>query len=64
MTHNEQFLTVGELLDRWKMDPRTLDKMVKIQGLVYVELLPRKRLFPLSAVVSFERANLRVSSTA
>lgn len=59
MTETERFLTVAELLDRWKMDPRTLDKLTDAGGLTYIEFSPRIRRFPLSVVLNYEQSCLR-----
>lgn len=65
MTEQERFLTVGELLDRWNVDARTLDKLIDCAGLSYVEFpLPRVRRFPLSVVITFEQQHLRTSTAA
>lgn len=62
MSSDERFLTVGELLDRWNMDARTLDKMIADAGLPYVEFTPRVRRFPISIVITFERERLRTTA--
>lgn len=63
MTEEERFLTVGELLERWNMDARTLDKLVECAGLSYVDFpLPRVRRFPLSVVITFEQQYLKTTT--
>lgn len=62
MTTEERFLTVGELLDRWKLDYKTLDKLMDAGRLGYVEFGPRTRRFPLSIVVTYEQTCLRITS--
>lgn len=62
MTEQERFLTVAELLERWKLDARTLDKLTDAGGLAYVEFSARIRRFPLSAIIRYEQQCLRSTS--
>lgn len=48
----EQFFAPSELCDRWKIDPRTLDKL----ELPWCWLTPRVRRVPAEIVFSFEKS--------
>ena len=61
MTTEERFLTVEQLLDRWSMDVRTLDKIVDCGGLGYFRPQGvRVRRFPLSVVMTYEQQHFRL----
>ena len=64
MTEHERFLTVEQLLERWAMDARTLDKIVEVGGLGYFRPVGvRVRRFPLSVVVAYEQQHFSNSTT-
>lgn len=65
MTTEESFLTIGELLERWEIDRRTLEKLITDGGLAYVEFPHvRVRRFPLSVVITYEQQHFRSPTTS
>ena len=58
------FLTVAELLARWHIDRRTLEKLMTDGGLAYLEYPApvRVRRFKLSLVLLYEQKYFRSSS--
>ena len=62
MTEQDRFLTVEELLARWNMDPRTLEKIIDVGGLGY--FCPtgvRVRRFALSLVMEYEQKHFKLN---
>jgi hypothetical protein len=51
MTSSEEYFTPAELCERWKVDPRTLDKF----PLPWVRLGPRTRRVETKIVLTFEQ---------
>lgn len=55
----DEFLTPGDLCDRWKIDPRTLDKL----ELPWIWITPKVRRVSAHFVYSFESdQNLRITT--